>query len=192
MAFTPARRPGLGRQLLVTLLSGTLIAGAMWLILSVVFTQLPPPSHADFLGGILTDYLPGSDVEIGTWYQSQIRPDVQPPDNYLPYIWIGAIGLMSLAGFLIWRRTFRHSAAASTLAYFGLQAFLCLSWAGAFYGLNSILTSVIISFFWTAMAMATYFAFLRFSKAAAFVFLPYLFWVFYLTYFSVSLLVLNL
>lgn len=164
----------------------------MWLILFFLSPQLTPQSHANFLSGVLADYFPRSDAESGAWYQSQVQPDFQLSDVLLPYFWVTAFGLMSLSGLLIWRRTLRYSSVGPTLAYFAVQAILCLLWVGTFYGLNSIWASVVISFFWTAMALATYFAFLRYAMAAAFAFLPYLFWVFYLTYFSVSLMILNM
>jgi len=97
---------------------------------------------------------------------------------------------MGFAAFLIWKAN--HSLKKKALGIFAAQLVLNALWSPAFFGLESpILGLVIIIPLWVLILMCIK-IFFQINKAAAYLMVPYIFWVSFATLLNVSIWYLNL
>jgi tryptophan-rich sensory protein len=84
---------------------------------------------------------------------------------------------MGISLFLIWRRGLAESTVKVALGYFGAQLIFNILWSVLFFGFRSPLAGFIdIIVLWIAIAL-TIFYFLKVSKTAGFLLVPYFAWV---------------
>jgi tryptophan-rich sensory protein len=84
---------------------------------------------------------------------------------------------MGISLFLIWRRGLAKSPVRIALGFFGVQLIFNILWSVLFFGLRSPLAGFIdIIVLWVAIAL-TIFYFLKISKAAGVLLIPYIVWV---------------
>ena len=118
------------------------------------------------LGGAMT----------GPWYQELNKPAFSPPSWVFGPVWTVLYATMALAAWLIWIRR-PVASVALPLALFGVQLFFNMIWSGLFFRLHLIgAAAADIVLIWLATA-ATIAAFLRVSRPAGLILLPYLVWL---------------
>lgn len=131
----------------------------------------------------------GAFVPPGEWYQSLAKPAWNPPAWLFGPVWTTLYLMIAAAGWLVWRRGPEGRAA---LAFWGVQIALNAAWTLLFFGLHKPLWALvdiaalglsILAFVWTAWPA---------SRAAALLFVPYLFWVAFATALNAALWRLNL
>jgi tryptophan-rich sensory protein len=84
---------------------------------------------------------------------------------------------MGISLFLIWRRGLAESTIRIAIAFFGAQLIFNILWSLLFFSLRSPLGGFIdIILLWVAIAI-TIFYFLKVSKTAAALLVPYIVWV---------------
>jgi len=150
------------------------------LIISVVVCQA-----AGFIGSLFTR------PALSTWYTELIKPRFTPPDRVFGLIWISLYILMGVAAFLVWRRGFHHQVVKRALAIFGVQLVLNALWSFLFFGLRSPLAGLIgISILGIAIIF-TIRSFLKVSRTAGLLLIPYFLWVSFATGFNLSIWWLN-
>jgi tryptophan-rich sensory protein len=109
----------------------------------------------------------------GTWYGSLNKPEWNPPPWIFGPVWTALYLIMAVAAWLVWRR----DGWRWPLRLFFTQLLLNVAWTPVFFGAREIgLAFAVIIALWLAI-LFTMLAFLRISKAAAFLLLPYLAWV---------------
>jgi benzodiazapine receptor len=123
---------------------------------------------------------------IPTWYAALAKPSFNPPDNIFGPVWTLLYTLMAIAAWLVWKLPdvpFRRggvgvfSIRRVALIWFGIQLTVNFLWSFVFFGHHKIGLSVVeIAFLWLAVA-GTMILFFRLSKAASWLFVPYLAWV---------------
>ena len=150
------------------------------LIISILVCQL-----AGFIGSFFTQ------PAIPTWYAGLIKPRFTPPDWVFGPVWISLYILMGIAAFLAWRRGVHHQVVRRALAIFGVQLILNALWSFLFFGLRSPLAGLIgISVLGIAIIF-TVRSFLKVSRPAGLLLIPYFLWVSFATGLNLSIWWMN-
>jgi len=149
------------------------------LVASIILCQL-----AGFLGSLFTT------PAIPTWYATLKKPFFTPPNWIFSPVWISLYILMGISLFLIWQRP-DHPKFKTALIFFFVQLILNIFWSVAFFGLRFPLLGLVdIILLWIAILL-TIQNFLKVSKMAGLLLLPYLLWVSFATLLNFSLWFLN-
>lgn len=157
------------------------IVDILKLVASIILCQL-----AGLIGAIFTT------PAIPTWYESLKKPFFNPPNWIFGPVWVSLYLLMGISLFLIWQRRENNPQAQKGLILFFIQLILNAFWSGAFFGLKSPLSGLImIVLLWIAIFL-TIQHFLKVLKIAALLLLPYILWVSFAALLNFSLWVLNL
>ena len=150
------------------------------LVASVILCQM-----AGFLGSLFTT------PAIPTWYATLKKPFFTPPNWIFSPVWISLFILMGISLFFVWRRQ-GHPQFKKALIFFFVQLILNVLWSLAFFGLRLPLLGFIdIILLWIAILL-TILHFLKVSKFAGVLLVPYLLWVSFATLLNLSLWILNL
>ncbi|HVG28865.1 MAG TPA: TspO/MBR family protein [Pyrinomonadaceae bacterium] len=113
---------------------------------------------------------------IPVWYAHLRKPAWSPPNRLFGPVWTLLYASMAVAAWLVWRAAgFR--AARLALALFAAQLVLNALWSVVFFGWKRPgLAFAEIMLLWAAI-FATTVAFWQFSRPAAWLMIPYLWWV---------------
>jgi len=150
------------------------------LVASVILCQI-----AGFLGSLFTT------PAIPTWYATLRKPFFTPPNWIFSPVWISLFILMGISLFFVWRRQ-GHPQFKKALIFFFVQLILNVLWSLAFFGLRlPLLGFMDIILLWIAILL-TIQNFLKVSKFAGVLLLPYLLWVSFATLLNFSLWIQNL
>lgn len=110
------------------------------------------------------------------WYPSLAKPSWTPPAWIFGPVWTTLYLSIAVAGFLAWRRS-TVAGARWTMAFFALQLVLNAAWSWVFFGLRQPGWAFLeILILWAAILASTL-SFFRVSRAAGWLFVPYLLWV---------------
>jgi benzodiazapine receptor len=149
------------------------------LAISIVLCQL-----TGFLGSLFTA------PAIPTWYKTLKKPFFSPPNWIFSPVWISLFILMGISLFMVWRRQ-GHPQVKTASIFFFVQLILNILWSVGFFGLRSPLLGFIeIILLWIAILL-TIQNFLKVSKMAGLLLLPYLVWISFAVLLNFSLWVLN-
>ena len=128
---------------------------------------------------------------IAGWYATLIKPEFSPPNWIFGPVWTTLYALMGIAAFLVWRKGFDRKDVKIALGIFLGQLVLNTLWSIIFFGLQSPAGAFAeIIFLWLTI-LATIIAFARISKPAAWLLVPYIFWVSFAAYLNYSIWILN-
>jgi tryptophan-rich sensory protein len=150
------------------------------LIVSIVICQL-----VGIIGSIFTR------PAIPTWYVSLIKPSFTPPDWVFGPVWIILYFLMGIAASLVWQKGLEQKQVWHALILFGVQLVLNALWSFAFFGMRSPLAGLIVISILAVTIIFTIQSFLRASKAAGILLIPYFLWVAFASGLNLSIWVLN-
>ena len=125
--------------------------------------------------GFLSGTMSGSTSE-NIWYQTLIKPDIQPPGWVFGVVWPTLYFMLGLAfAMVLHARGARHRNMA--IALFLSQFVINLTWSPIFFGAHQVTTAFFIILAMLGLAIATTFVFARVRKAAAWLMVPYLVWI---------------
>ncbi len=150
------------------------------LILCVAITLL-----AGIIGSIFTANA------VSTWYAGLNKPLLTPPPWVFAPVWTVLYILMGIALYLVLEKGVCTPEIRNAVIIFAVQLVMNILWSFLFFGLHSPLygfAGIIILF---GLIIATIVAFYRVRKQAAWLLLPYIFWVCIATYLNAMILVLN-
>jgi len=127
---------------------------------------------------------------IPEWYATLNRPSFNPPSYLFGPVWTALYILMGISMFLIWN-TPKTALRKKALTVFGIQLFFNFWWSILFFSFHTILLSVIdILLMWFFIIyMITLFK--KIKPIAAYLQIPYLFWVTFATVLNISIWYLN-
>jgi len=132
--------------------------------LSVALTQI-----AGGIGAIATT------SKITTWYQGVVKPSFNPPNWIFGPVWTILFLLMGIAFYLVWNS--KNKGKTRAMKIFGAQLGLNVLWSFLFFGWEKPGIALIeIVALWVAIYL-TIKAFLKVSKTAGRLLIPYLLWV---------------
>lgn len=150
------------------------------LIISIVICQL-----AGVIGAIFTmDSIP-------TWYATLNKPSFNPPNWVFGPVWTLLYLMMGISLFIIWKEDLKNKNVKSAFIIFMIQLLLNIVWSIVFFGMQSIPGGLgIIVLLWI-MILFTILKFMKISRMAGILLIPYLLWVSFATFLNFSFFKLN-
>lgn len=125
---------------------------------------------------------------ISTWYVTLNKPVFSPPNFLFGPVWTTLYVLMGIALYLI---LVSNKKKEHAIKIFLLQLFLNLLWSLVFFGLHNILLAfVVILLLWAAIFQNIR-VFLKISKTAGQLLIPYILWVSFAALLNLSIFLLN-
>jgi tryptophan-rich sensory protein len=125
--------------------------------------------------GFLSGTMSGSTAE-NAWYQTLLKPQIQPPGWVFGVVWPTLYLMMGLAlAMVLNARGSLYQRPA--VALFVAQFLINLTWSPIFFGAHQVTAAFFIILVMLGIAIATTFAFARVRKAAAWLMVPYLVWI---------------
>jgi len=114
---------------------------------------------------------------IPTWYATLNKPSFAPPNWLFFPVWTTLFVMMGISLYLVWRKGLEDQQVQNALIIFAVQLILNVLWSVAFFGLRSPLAGLIeISIMWISIAF-TIMLFMKVSKTAGILLIPYIIWV---------------
>ncbi|MBU1202829.1 tryptophan-rich sensory protein [Patescibacteria group bacterium] len=124
-----------------------------------------------FLGSIFTT------PAIDTWYNTLQKPDFNPPSWIFGPVWTTLYILMGIALFFVWQKGLKKRNVRFAFWLFIMHLVFNLFWSILFFGLKNIgLAMIDILVLWL-MIIALIYSFCEIDKKAAWLLVPYFFWV---------------
>jgi len=116
----------------------------------------------------------------GEWYASLAKPAWTPPGWVFGPAWTLLYMLMALAAWQVWRRR-SATDVRMPLALFAMQLALNLAWTPIFFGMQRPGLALVEIVLMLAVILATTASFVRVSRTATLLMLPYCAWVSFAT-----------
>ena len=148
------------------------------------------PLIAGVLGAVATS------EAVPTWYAGLAKPAWNPPPWLFAPVWTVLYVAMGVASWLVWRIARSEVAGASATArtallLYAAQLVVNAAWSPTFFGLKRPdLALVVIVVLWVLVAFTTW-HFLRLSRAAGLLLVPYAGWVTFATALNAAVWQLN-
>ncbi len=123
-------------------------------------------------------------------YNAFNRPPFSPPSELFGIVWTLLYIMIGFAAFLV---SIKENTKEKTIALqvFFFQIFINFSWTFFFYTLEFRLFAFFWLIFLLIVVFYTYKAFYKISKFAAFLLVPYFFWLIYAAYLNLGIYILN-
>jgi len=139
--------------------------------------------------GSVSGYLVRDEMNV-EWFSMLAKPSFNPPSYLFGPVWTVLYILMGVSMFLIWN-TPKTELRQKALAVFGIQLFFNFWWSILFFSFHTIFLSVIdILIMWFLIIyMITLFK--KIIPVAAYLQIPYLFWVTFATVLNIFIWYLN-
>lgn len=126
-----------------------------------------------------------------TWYVGLNTLFFSPPNWIFAPVWTLLYLLMGFSAYLLWKQGTQDKKIRIALSFFLIQLTLNFLWTFIFFGLRMPLAAFVeIVFLWIAIFI-TIVKFSFFSKPAAYLLLPYLTWVTFVSLLNLSIVFLN-
>ena|SRR5690349_403322 len=127
---------------------------------------------------------------IPTWYAALEKPFFNPPNWVFGPVWTLLYILMGISLYLVWTAKNKNQ---KTTAYklFGLQLVLNALWSIVFFGLHQPWLAVVVIGALLVVLTITIKVFSGYSKAAAWLLVPYIAWVSFATTLNIGVALLN-
>lgn len=156
------------------------MSNTLKLILSIVICQA-----AGLIGTVFTlDSIP-------TWYAALNKPSFNPPNWLFGPVWTILYLMMGISLFIIWKEDLKNKVVKSAFTVFMIQLFLNTIWSIVFFGMQSISGGLIIIVLLWIMILITILKFMKISRVAGILLIPYLLWVSFATFLNFSIFKLN-
>jgi tryptophan-rich sensory protein len=128
-------------------------------------------------------------VGVRGWYLSLTRPPGTPPNWVFGAVWGVLYVQIGFSAWLIWRRP--QIGQRRALLLWGWQLLVNALWGPAFFGLHSPGLALGVVLTLLVLVVLTIRRFLRLSRLAGVLLLPYALWTCYATYLTIGFLWLN-
>ncbi len=126
----------------------------------------------------------------GDWYENLTKPSWRPPNWLFGPVWMVLYAMIAVSGWLVWQET-GLAEGAIPLAIYGVQLLLNALWSAIFFGMRRIgVAAAEMVMLWLSI-FATIVAFWPIDIRAAWLLVPYLFWVSFAFMLNVSIWRLN-
>jgi tryptophan-rich sensory protein len=125
------------------------------------------------------------------WYAGLTKPSFNPPNWIFGPVWTTLYALMGIAAWLVYDKRAKRTDVKQALYVFVAQLILNVLWSVMFFGAHQILGGFVIIVALWLLILGTILRFLKISKTAAILLVPYILWVSFATALNASLYVLN-
>jgi len=129
--------------------------------------------------------------EIEGWYRTLKKPDFTPPNLAFPIAWTILYILIALSAYLVWQKRDETKTFKTAVLIYALQLFCNFCWSITFFGLHYIFAGLIVIVSLLVLIILNISWFNRFSKAAAYLLVPYLLWVGFAALLNLSIYIFN-
>lgn len=127
----------------------------------------------------------------GSWYQSLIKPSLNPPNWIFGSVWILLFILIGISLYLVWRHGLKDTIVKKGVIMFFIQFGFNIIWSYFFFTLqNPRLAFLEIIALWLAIS-ALMINFYRVDKRAVWLLWPYLVWVSFTAFLNYAIWQLN-
>jgi len=138
--------------------------------------------------GIIGSLFVGKEALI--WYKYLLKSELTPPNWLFAPVWAILYLLMGISLYIVLNKK-NSIEKKHALLIFGVQLFLNALWTPVFFGLRSFTGGFfVIILLWISIFL-TFYKFFKLSKTAAYLLIPYLFWVSYATGLNLTIWILN-
>lgn len=128
---------------------------------------------------------------IPTWYVNITKPLLTPPGWLFGPVWVVLYAMMGTAAYLVWEKGLHKKEVRIALVMFIVQLAFNSAWSLLFFGLQSPGWALIdITLLWFVI-LATIVLFMRVSRVAAWLLVPYILWVTFAASLNYSIWVMN-
>ena len=124
----------------------------------------------------------------GPWYAALEKPAWTPPSWLFGPVWTVLYVMIAVAGWLVWQR---ESRVGTPLVLWGAQLALNGVWSWLFFGLERPGLAALDIVVLLVLIATTALAFMRVSRVAALLLVPYLAWVGFATALNIAIWRLN-
>jgi tryptophan-rich sensory protein len=128
---------------------------------------------------------------LNNWYAKLNKPAFNPPNWLFGPVWTTLYILMGIAAFLVWRKGLDNKPVRLALVWFLVQLALNALWTPLFFGLHSPLLALADIVLLLGAIVLTVFYFLKVSRPAGLLLVPYLAWVTFATSLNFAIYLLN-
>jgi len=124
------------------------------------------------------------------WYDSLIKPVIQPPAWIFTPVWVILYGML-FAALILYAVTVTSEKKMNGYVYFIVHMIFNLLWSPVFFYLHKIDIALVIILIMIFTAVLMIIRFFRVSKLAGFFLLPYFLWLIFAFYLNFEFLILN-
>lgn len=135
---------------------------------------------------------PFTATAIPTWYVFLEKPFFAPPNWIFGPVWSILYLLMGISAYLVWTSDKKEKLIHHALHMFLIQLFLNFLWSVLFFGLKSPVLGLIDIVALLGFIFFTIKAFMRVSRPAAYMLIPYILWVSFATILNAAIIFLNI
>jgi len=140
---------------------------------------------AGFIGSFFTS------PAISTWYATLQKPSFAPPNWVFFPVWTSLFIMMGISLFLVWQKGWDDKKVKTGIYIFAVQLVMNVLWSVAFFGFRSPLLGLMeIIILWITI-LATTLSFIKVSRTAAYLLVPYILWVSFAAILNFSIWALN-
>lgn len=150
------------------------------LVLSILICQIAGITGALFTAG-----------SVSGWYATLIKPSFNPPDSVFAPVWTVLYLLMGISMFLIWKEGLRNKEVRNAFILFIVQLVFNTLWTIIFFGAQSVTGGFIVILILWILILICIFRFLRISKTAGMLLIPYFLWVAFAAVLNCYIMILN-
>ncbi len=128
---------------------------------------------------------------IPTWYATLNKPPFSPPNWLFAPVWTTLYILMGISLYLVWTKGTKIKKNKEAINLFLIQLGLNFLWSFIFFGFkNPSLAFLELVALWVVL-LITILRFLKISKTAGYLLIPYILWVSFATILNLSIVLLN-
>lgn len=130
-------------------------------------------------------------VTINTWYSTLNKPFFSPPNWVFGPVWILLYFMMAISLYIVWIVKKEKKAKRQGITFFFIQLALNAYWPILFFGFSYPPAALIeIIFLWLAI-FSTIRSFLKISRSAGWLLIPYIVWVSFASVLNLAIVILN-
>lgn len=128
---------------------------------------------------------------IASWYQYLNKPFFSPPNWIFGPVWTVLYLMMGVSAYLIWNKGLNHKGVKQALLFFFIQLGFNFMWSIIFFGWHAPLWALVdIGLLWVFILL-TMIKFMKISKTAGYLLIPYLLWVSFAAILNFFIVMLN-
>lgn len=146
--------------------------------------SLAIPLAAGFVGSVFTN------SSVQTWYPTLNKPVFNPPNWLFAPVWTLLFVLMGISFYLVWRNGETSQLKLALVVYF-TQLALNVLWSLLFFGVKSPLLGLIDIFVLWGVIVVNIYLFIKVSRTAGYLLIPYLLWVSFASTLNFAIVLLN-
>ena len=150
------------------------------LIVSIVICQLAGITGIFFTGNSML-----------AWYSGLNKPSFNPPNWVFGSVWIVLYLLMGISLFMVWKEGLKNKEIKSAFIIFIVSLIFNAAWPVIFFGGQSVIGGLIVDIVLWLLMLITILKFIKISRTAGILLLPYLLWVSFATVLNFFIYKLN-